>query len=118
MSTAAFPGDLKGFHAGSPPLPRVTVNAHPLLPCPRPTGVLRRRPSMQQGRALEVIGHGIEYLVDSRLFITSGLDERAEQEALQIMMLASRAVFADCTEVVPLRQQLDRWLHKCMPWRS
>lgn len=118
MSTAAFLGDLTGAHPGSPRLSEFAVNAQPLQPRPRPGAAVRRRPNMQQGRALEVIGHGIEYLVDSRLFITSGLDERAEQEAIQIMMRASRAVFADCTEVIPLRQQLDQWLHKRLPWSS
>lgn len=116
MSTAAIPGNFINPLPGSACRPDFAVNAQPLRPYPRPDPPVRRRANLQQGRALEVIGHGIEYLVDSRLFLTSGLDERAEQEAIQIMMRASRAVFAECAEVVPLRRQVDQWLQKRLRW--
>lgn len=77
---------------------------------------IRRRPSQVQGRALEKVGHSIEYLIDSRLFITSGLDDRAEHEAVQILMCASRGVFSKCPEIVPLRRQFSRWVEQHFPW--
>ncbi len=69
-----------------------------------------RRGSREQGRALEAIGHAVEYLVDSRLFQVGDHNRRAEQEAVQILMRLSRAVFAECPEVVSLRKRLKRWL--------
>jgi len=63
--------------------------------------------------ALEKLGHAIEYLVDSRLAIIHDLPDeltaRADAEATQILMRLSRAVFAECAEIVPLRRRLWAW---------
>ncbi|ADW69235.1 hypothetical protein [Granulicella tundricola] len=69
-----------------------------------------RRGNMEQGRALEMLGHAVEYLVDSRLF---GVDERtvkSNQEAVQILMRLSRAVFSECPEVVPVGRKFNLWM--------
>lgn len=118
MSTAAIPGDFSNTVHGNSMLPDFSMSAQPTRPGSRRGAPVRRRANPQQGRALETVGHGIEYLVDSRLFLTSGLDDRAEQEAIQIMMRASRAVFADCAEIVPLRRQLGQWFEKRLPWNA
>jgi hypothetical protein len=76
----------------------------------RSSEVVRRRGSVAQGRALEMLGHSVEYLVDSRLFQAGDHNQRAEQEAVQILMRLSRAVFAECPEVVSLRKRLGRWI--------
>ena len=55
---------------------------------------------MHQGRALETLGHAVEYLMDSRLFLVERATPKAEQDALQILMRMSRAVFLECPEVV------------------
>ncbi len=63
---------------------------------------VRRRPSPSQGRGLEVLGHAIEYLVDSRM--RRGVAATAaELEAERRLMDLSRAVFAECPEVAPVR---------------
>lgn len=71
---------------------------------------VRRRGSVDQGRALESLGHAVEYLVDSRLFQTGDVNQRSEQEAVQILMRMSRAVFAECPEVISIQTRLRRWL--------
>ena len=82
----------------------------------RPSGALvRRRPTQQQGRALELLGHAIEYLVDSDLNCgTAG--NAVPNEAAQILMRLNREVFADCAEVVPfwsgLRGRAVGFLHR------
>lgn len=80
-----------------------------------PTPPLRRRtvtrrPSVEQGRALETLGHAIEYLVDSRLYLVDQLATRADAEATQLLMQHSRQVFAECAEVVPVTRRLKRWI--------
>ena len=72
---------------------------------PSPT---RRRPTIAQGRALEILGHAIEYLVDSRLYET--WDSPGDAEAVHTLMACSRAVFADCEEVMGWQQRLQRTL--------
>lgn len=115
MSTAAIPGDFTTASPASHALLHFPGNGQ-TVPAGEITAItVRRRANRQQGRALEIVGHAIEYLVDSRLFITSGLDERAEQQAIQSLMRASRAVFVECAEVVPLRSQVRLWIERRLP---
>ena len=69
-----------------------------------------RRPGREQGMALEVIGHAVEYLIDSRMFLTEAPYTKAEQQAVQMLMTASRLVFENCAPVIPLRTRASRWL--------
>ena len=71
---------------------------------------IRRRTSPQQGRALEVLGHAIEYLVDSRLF--DQWETPSDAAAVHLLMERSQAVFADCAEVVPWHQRVQQSLAK------
>lgn len=73
---------------------------------------VRRRANRQQGRALEILGHAVEYLVDSRMFDSEEPTTPADAEALQILMLLSRQVFAECAEVIPLAHRLRIWINK------
>lgn len=66
----------------------------------------RRRPSREQGRALEILGHAVEYLIDSRVW--SG--EAHETEAIELLKRANRQVFRSCAVAVPLRERVGRWL--------
>ena len=88
-------------------LPTISLTATPPLPSlePRPS---RRRTTPQQGRALEVLGHAIEYLVDSRL--PEGGPTKAENRALRILMACSRAVFEESVAVVPVHQRVQEWV--------
>lgn len=65
-----------------------------------------RRPSPTQGRALEILNHAIEYLVDSRLDET--WDTPADAEAVHTLMACSRAVFMDCEVILSWQQRLQR----------
>ncbi|WP_047487336.1 hypothetical protein [Terriglobus sp. TAA 43] len=91
----------------------------PMLPCPQFAPKLpsqqpqrssspQRKPTLSQGRALETLGHAIEYLVDSRLYET--WDSPADAEAVHTLMACSRAVFADCEEVMGWQHRLQRTL--------
>lgn len=65
-----------------------------------------RRPSPTQGRALEILNHAIEYLVDSRLDET--WDTPADAEAVHTLMACSRAVFMECEVILNWQQRLQR----------
>lgn len=66
---------------------------------------VRRRPGKVQGRALEILAHALEYLVD-----TSTERSPADQEAVQILAARSRAVFAECPEIRPLFRRITSLL--------
>lgn len=69
----------------------------------------KRRGSQSQGRALEVLGHAIEYLVDSRLFLPEGTDPKSEARALQTLMCLSRTIFTECPVVISRRRRILSW---------
>lgn len=72
--------------------------------------LVRRRGNMAQGHALETLGHAVEYLVDSRMFMEDAGDPTSHREAVQILMRMSRTVFSECPEVQPVRRRMVRWL--------
>lgn len=91
------------------PIPRNSFQFGGQQPAPKPSPV-RRRTTPQQGRALEILGHAIEYLVDSRLF--DQWQTPADAAAVHLLMERSRAVFADCAEIVPWHQRVQQSLVK------
>jgi hypothetical protein len=104
MSTTPFPG------------PYPTTMAHILVHhitspartrCAKSTSqTLRRRPTRQQGHALELLGHAIEYLVDTQLHRTTAAVAPSDVAANHLLMRLSREVFAECREIVPIRRRL------------
>ncbi len=91
------------------------LTMNPLPPFSRQTSAphrnpIRRRTSPEQGRALEVLGHAIEYLVDSRLFET--WESPADAQAVQTLMSCSRQVFAACEDLSPWHKRVQRALVK------
>lgn len=71
--------------------------------------VIRRKPSLRQGQALECLGHAIEYLIDSSMHDTSAREGRERMQAAQLLMKKSVAVFKECPEIVSLGQRFFRW---------
>jgi|GEM_PF-6507001 len=69
-----------------------------------------RRVDPEQGRALEMLGHAIEYLVDSRLYDTR--ETPADADAVQVLMSCSREVFAECEVVVSWHHKMQQALRK------
>ena len=74
--------------------------------------IVRRRPTPQQGQALELLGHAVEYLVDSRLHLGSGSTRPADDLAVQLLMRLNREVFAECPPIVPLGARLRQWFRR------
>lgn len=67
----------------------------------------RRRIDRNAGRALEVLGHAIEYLTDE--FVHEGgslFSDRGELEAVQILMALNREVYYECPVVPSLGERV------------
>jgi hypothetical protein len=76
----------------------------------------RRRITPQAGRALEVLGHAIEYLTDE--FVQQGRPFTASDgqlRAVQLLMALNRQVYYECSEVPTLGDRLRRLLHLDAP---
>jgi hypothetical protein len=103
--------------APAPVEQKIEVAAPPLSDFPRrvpgqPDRRVRRRASREQGQALERLGHAVEYLIDSRMFLTGKMNPAAEREAVQLLMRLSRSIFAECVEVVSVWEQVERLCRK------
>lgn len=78
------------------------------LPVSR-TAVPRRRISPEAGRALEKLGHAIEYLSD-RFMVSGDPFSRDQLEAILLLMEINREVYGECPEVPSLSQRFAAWL--------
>jgi hypothetical protein len=59
----------------------------------------RRRITPQNGRALELLAHAIEYLTDEYVHADLTFSARKEQlEAVQLLMALNRQVYFECPE--------------------
>jgi hypothetical protein len=73
----------------------------------------RRQITPQAGRALEKLGHAIEYLTDE--FVQSGASfssSNSQLEAVQLLMALNRRVYFECPEVPTLGERLRGLLHR------
>lgn len=104
MSIIAFPPSVQTAAEHIDPVVRL------LEPPRQSVRPILRRGTIEQGRALESLGHAVEYLIDSSLFAVGEHNQRDEQESVQILMRMSRAVFAECPEVVSVRRRMRRWV--------
>jgi hypothetical protein len=72
----------------------------------------RRRIDPQAGRALEILGHAIEYLTDEFVHAGGSLCANdAQLEAVQILMALNRQIYFDCPEVPTCSERLCSLLH-------
>jgi hypothetical protein len=100
--------------SASPYIGNILVDPMPVLAASRrersSSHVLRRRPTMSQGQALEKLGRAIEYLYDSQVYQNSGDLTADDVQAVQTLMRLSREVFVECREVVPADCGVKHWL--------
>lgn len=77
------------------------------------TPPIRRRPTPQSGRALEVLGHAIEYLADEYAVDPGSkgpLGNRDPRiEAIQLLKKLNRQIYLSCEVVQPPLARVRRW---------
>jgi hypothetical protein len=81
-------------------------------PLAKPCRLRRRRISPEAGRALEILGHAIEYLSDE--FVHSGgtlSALNAQVEAVQLLMAINRKIYLACPAVPGLGERWRTLLH-------
>ena len=74
--------------------------------------VRHRKISPQAGRALEMLGHAIEYLADEFVYAGGYFSAHDPQvEAVQLLMGLNRAIYFDCPEVPTFAERCRALLH-------
>lgn len=76
----------------------------------------QKRSVPEQSRALEALGHAIEYLVDSRLF--DQWESAADAEAVHLLMACSVAIYTGEQANAPWHERVQRNLLKKLNLRS
>jgi hypothetical protein len=72
----------------------------------------RRRITPEAGRAMERLGHAIDYLVDE--YIHEGGEFRsndAKLQAVEMLMAINREIYLACPELPTLGERCHAWLH-------
>jgi hypothetical protein len=81
---------------------------------PQPRTFVRRRLSAEGGRALEILGHAIEYLADEYAADLADKGPLGSADprvaAIQILKERNRALYYSGTEVQPAFRHMKRWL--------
>ena len=88
------------------PIAKATPTATPVRAVNR-----RRRISPEAGRALEILGHAIEYLADEFIYAAESLSAcEAQVEAVQVLMKLNREIYLGCPIVPSFSERLRGWL--------
>ena len=70
-----------------------------------------RRIDFTSGRALEILGHAIEYLTDEYVHRGGSLQANdAEVQAIQLLMALNRKIYYECPEVPTIAERLISFL--------
>jgi len=73
----------------------------------------RRQITPQAGRALEKLGHAIEYLTDEFVESNASLSmSNSQLEAIQLLMALNRRVYFECPEVPTIAERLRGLLYR------
>ncbi len=108
MSTAPFPGAYHPAHGDVPPQHLASIDTAPI----------RRRANIEQAQAIEKLGHAIDHLTYSHMFLTDEPAIKADAEAIRILMRLKRSVFEECQAIVPTNRHLRRWIMEKLGRRS
>ena len=72
----------------------------------------RRRINPQDGHALEILGHAIEYLTDEMVHEASSISAHDPQlEAVQLLMACNRKIYLACPEIPSWVERFRALLH-------
>ena len=71
---------------------------------------IHRITDTHHGRTLLTLGHAAEYLANSVRYSTGKRNREAEEEAIHLLMTASRAVFEEYAERRSVRRRVEDWV--------
>ncbi len=80
---------------------------------PKPSTLARRRLSPEGGRALEILGHAIEYLADEYALDAENTGRLGSAdpriEAIQLLKALNRAIYFEATIVQSVFSRMRQW---------
>ena len=89
-------------------LPRATAS---VMPTHRLPSTRRRRIDRQPGRALEILSHAIEYLVDEYRYHGIPLAEgEGHLHPVQLLAALNREIYAACPQIPTFAERCTAWM--------
>jgi hypothetical protein len=74
---------------------------------------VRRRITPQAGRALEILGHAIEYLTDEFVHQSTELSPgNGQLQAVQLLMAVNRQIYFACPQIPTMGERLRSMLQR------
>ena len=111
MSTAPFPGVHPFAVSDAAAKHLAAVGEAPGLP-------VRRRANVNQARAIEKLGHAVDHLIYSRMFLTDADAVKADSDAIHVLMVLRRSVFEECETVAQGDRQVKQWITERLRQRT
>lgn len=97
---------MAAFTTTNLPIPASTTSRTAVRQQPR-----RRHITPEAGRALEILGHAIEYLADEFVERECSLSaDKGQLDAVQLLMALNRKVYFECPEVPSLGERFKAFL--------
>jgi hypothetical protein len=103
MSTTPYPGVYPFAVSDAAAQHLASVGEAPELP-------VRRRANVNQARAIEKLGHAVDHLIYSRMFLADADAVKAEADATHILLVLRRNVFEECATVAQGNRQVKQWI--------
>ena len=103
MSTTHHPGVYPFAVSDAAAQHLASVGEAPELP-------VRRRANVNQALSIEKLGHAVDHLIYSRMFLTDADAVKADSDAIRILMVLRRSVFEDCETVAQENRQVKHWV--------
>jgi wyosine [tRNA(Phe)-imidazoG37] synthetase (radical SAM superfamily) len=76
---------------------------------------VHRKISRDAGRALEILGHAIEYLSDEAMLV--GAEDDGQLAAVRLLMAVNRRIYLACPIVPSWKQRVRNWAQRAgLPW--
>jgi hypothetical protein len=95
----------------------VSPSSAPVISNNKVRGNHKRRISPEAGRALELLGHAIEYLTDELVYEGGRLSAHNGQlEAIRLLMACNRTIYFSCPETPGLGEQWRTFLRAHFRW--
>jgi galactose-1-phosphate uridylyltransferase len=103
MSTAPFPGVYPFAVSAAPAQHLATLGEAPGRP-------VQPRAKVDHARAIQKLGHAVDHLIYSRMFLTDADMVKADADAIHLLMVLRRNVFEECITVAQGNQQVKQWI--------
>ncbi len=103
MSTAPILGVYPFVTSDAPAHHLATLGEAPGRP-------VQRRANVDHARAIQKLGHAVDHLIYSRMFLMDPDMVKADADAIHLLTVLLRSVFEECETLAQENRQVKQWI--------